>query len=183
MTLGEKASRSFTKFDLKIVSKQQSMTKLHEAPAPTCMMSHMMPVRWNPLDDTATVTSRFILLCVLISCSLFSFDSSLRLSSNDGLGMLANRCRNFTYSRQAFWYLTVTKQRRTNELNSVWEQMSKENSKNLRSAVCENILVGEYLNLEEEIKWIQRRFVTCRNTHWVRLAIWLPIMVVKMVLL
>jgi hypothetical protein len=48
------------------------------------------------------------LLCVLISCSLFSFASSLRLSSNDGLGMLASRCRNFTYSLQAFWYLAVT---------------------------------------------------------------------------
>lgn len=160
------------------------MTTLHQAPAPTCMMSHMMPVRWNPLDVTATVTSRFILLCVLISCSLFSFDSSLRLSSNDGLGMLANRCRNFTYSRQAFWYLMVTKQCRTNKLNSVWEQMSEENSKQLRSAVCENTLVGEQFNPDKEIKWKwRRRFVTCRNTHWVRLAIWLPIKVVKMVLL
>lgn len=140
------------------------MTKLHQAPAPTCMMSHMMPVRWNPFDDTATVTSRFILLCVLISCSLFSFDSSLRLSSNDGLGMLANRCRNFTYSRQAFWYLTVTKQCRTIDLNSGWEQMSEDNSKQFRSAVCENNLVGEYLNPDEEIRRRWWRFVTCRDS-------------------
>ena len=135
--------RKERRYHVKIVPKHNTMTKLHQALVPTCMMSHMMPVRWNPLDDTATVTSRFILLCVLISCSLFSFDSSLRLSSNDGLGMLANRCRNFTYSRQAFWYLKVTKQCRANELNSVWEQTAEENSKQLRSAVCENKLVGE----------------------------------------
>jgi hypothetical protein len=37
--------------------------------------------------------------------------------------------------------------------NSVWEQMSEENSKQMRSAGCENKLVGEQLNPEEEIKW------------------------------
>jgi hypothetical protein len=112
------------------------------------------------------------LLCVLISCSFFSFDSSLRLSSNDGLGMLANRCRNFTYSRQAFWYLMVTKQYRINKLNSGWEQMSGDNSKQLRSAVCENNLVGQYLNPEEEIQWRWWWFITGRNTHWVRPVIY-----------
>jgi len=37
--------------------------------------------------------------------------------------------------------------------NSVWEQMSEENRKQMRSAVCENKLVGKQLNPEEEIKW------------------------------
>jgi hypothetical protein len=47
---------------------------------------------------------------------LFSFASNLRLSSNDGLGMLASRCRNFTYSRHAFWYLIVTKHSTATEI-------------------------------------------------------------------